>query len=69
MPATQATERTDVTVYEWMFHTPYFLGIVVVGAIVLAVVGMMDRADRLRAEQNQRIAERRARLAERGKAK
>jgi heme exporter protein D len=54
-----------VTVYEWMFHTPYFLGIVVVGVVLLAVVGMMERTDRLRAERDARIAERRSRSADR----
>lgn len=52
-----------MTVYEWMFGTPYFLGIVVVGIALLAAVGMMERTDRLRAERDARIAERRARLA------
>jgi hypothetical protein len=50
-----------VTVHEWMFETPYFAIMVVFGFGVLAVIGMMERADRLRAERDERIAERRER--------
>lgn len=52
-----------MSVYEWMFQTPYFFAIVIIGCIVMAITALQERADRQRREQNRRIAERRERLS------
>jgi hypothetical protein len=43
-----------MSVYEWMFETPYFGGMVAVGVALFAVVAVMEEVDRRRAAARRR---------------
>lgn len=56
-----------MTVYEWVFGTPYFLLGVIAVFVALGVDAVLSYGERLRSERDARIAERRARLYGKGK--
>lgn len=43
-----------MTVYEWMFHTPYFIGLIAIGSAALAIDAIWENYEKRRAEQLQR---------------
>ena len=49
-----------MTVYEWMFESPWFVFFVAVFTTIGIAAWWMERVDRIRAAQDRRIEERRA---------
>jgi hypothetical protein len=43
-----------MTVYQWMFHTPYFIGLIAIGSAALAIDAIWENHDRRRAKQIRR---------------
>jgi hypothetical protein len=43
-----------MSVHQWMFHTPYFIGLIAIGSVALAIDAIWERHEKRCAKQLQR---------------